>query len=227
MITILTIIIVILIYKKIFQILKNIIENIKRNKQIEQINFDYKKYNNKQILNDAITEEEYNKKQEKISSDCIIEKTIQNTKNINDTQINYNYFYKPKRYVTTLNELIFYQTLLEICKELDLILFSQVSLYSIIEVKQNLNKSLWAKYFNKINRKSIDFVLVDKTNCRIKLCIELDDKTHNKKNRIQRDLFINELFQQLHIKLLRYPVYPKYYKETLKEKIKKKIEENY
>ena len=44
----------------------------------------------------------------------------------------YSQFYKPKIYITTLNEMKFYTVLLEIAKELDYIVFSQVSLYNII-----------------------------------------------------------------------------------------------
>ena len=138
----------------------------------------------------------------------------------------YSQFYKPKIYVTTLNEMKFYSVLLEIAKELDYIVFSQVSLYNIISLKENLDYSTHTKYFNKIASKSIDFVLVDKK-CRIKLCIELDDYTHKKKNRVERDIFINELFKELEIDLLRYPVYNVYYKETLKRKIQETIKDHY
>lgn len=140
---------------------------------------------------------------------------------------NYNKYYKPKRYITTLNELNFYNVLLEIAKELDMILFSQVSLYNIISMKDNLDYSTKTKYFSKIASKSIDFVLVDRNNCRIKLCIELDDSTHYKQKRIERDNFINKLFKDLEIDLLRYPVYKTYYKDTLKKKILENIKEHY
>ena len=152
---------------------------------------------------------------------------INNYTNDNDEKINYYEFYRAKRYITTLNELHFYKVLLEIAQELDLILFSQVSLYSIIEPKKNLNYSTWTKFFNKINRKSIDFVLVDKFTCKIKLCIELDDSTHKKYRRIKRDNFIDKLFQEVGVNLLRYPVYSVYYKETLKEKILQNMYEHY
>lgn len=64
-------------------------------------------------------------------------------------QIDYKNFYKPKRYLITLNELKFYNILLEIAKELDLILFSQVSLYNILETRNNLDYRTKVKYFNK------------------------------------------------------------------------------
>lgn len=141
-------------------------------------------------------------------------------------EINYSKYYKPRRYITTLNELHFYEVLLEIAKELDLVLFCQVSLYSIIEPKENLDYSTRIKFFNKINRKSIDFVLADKKTCRVRLCIELDDSTHNQKKRIKRDEFLDQLFKQLEINLLRYPVYSVYYKETLKNKVLQNMKES-
>lgn len=150
-----------------------------------------------------------------------------NNNKVEENKNNYNKFYRPKRYLITLNELKFYNILMEIAKELDLVLFSQVSLYNIIEMQKNLDYKTRTIYFNKIASKSIDFVLVDKKDCRIKLCIELDDNTHNQAKRIDRDLFINQLFKELEINLLRYPTYNIYYKETLKNQIVAKMQEHY
>lgn len=110
-------------------------------------------------------------------------------KNYNSKYIleDYKKYYKPKRYVISLNELNFYNTLTEIANELNLTVFSQVSLYNIVEVLPNLNYTDKTKYLNKITKKSIDFVMVEKNNCRIKLCIELDDSTHKQENRKKRD----------------------------------------
>ena len=144
-----------------------------------------------------------------------------------EEKINYKQYYQPKKYVITKNELNFYNVLMQIAKELDLVVFSQVSLYNILETKQDLDYKTKTIYFNKIAAKSIDFVLVDKNNCRIKLCIELDDITHKKEKRIERDKFINQLFKELEINLLRYPVYQIYYKDTLKRKIQENMKEHY
>lgn len=138
------------------------------------------------------------------------------------TEINYKTIYKPKRYITTLTELKFYNILLEISKEMEMILFSQVSLYNIVETKYN-NQSA----FNKIRSKTIDFVLVDKENCRIKLCIELDDYTHKRPDRIERDNFINKLFKDLEINFIRFKASNYYNKEALKQRIKESIKEHY
>ena len=151
-----------------------------------------------------------------------IEQKPKDTNINNNQEINYKNMYKPKRYIISLTELNFYNILLEITKELDLILFSQVSLYNIIETKYN-NQSA----FNKIKSKTIDFVLVDKNNCRIKLCIELDDYTHNRYDRIERDKFVNKLFSDLEIDLIRFKASNYYNKEALKKRIQESIHEHY
>lgn len=93
-------------------------------------------------------------------------------------------YYRKKRYITTQNELNMYRKLLNICKKYNLILLTQVALYEIIEVNLPKDNKDYIKYFNKIKSKTIDFVIVDEDTTRIRLCIELDDYTHNYKNRI-------------------------------------------
>ncbi len=112
-------------------------------------------------------------------------------------------YYRKKRYITTQNELNMYRKLLNICKKYNLILLTQVALYEIIEVNLPKDNKDYIKYFNKIKSKTIDFVIVDEDTTRIRLCIELDDYTHNYKNRIIRDEFINNLFKNLDISILR------------------------
>ena len=123
--------------------------------------------------------------------------------------------YEKKEYLMTKNELKFYKQLKKITDKLNLTIFVQVSLYQIIKNKEY-------KDFNKIKSKSIDFVITE-NNGKIKLCIELDDSSHNKNNRIKRDNFINEIFKQTNINLLRIPVQESYNLETLENKIKEQL----
>jgi hypothetical protein len=60
--------------------------------------------------------------------------------------------------------------------------------------------------FNKISRKHIDFVLTEPETSRILCAIELDDSSHNRPDRIERDTFVNELFAVHGMPLLRVPV---------------------
>lgn len=119
--------------------------------------------------------------------------------------------YEKKTYLLTQNELKFYKLLKNITEKNNLNVFSQVALYEIIKYKN-------IKDFNKIKSKTIDFVITD-SNCKIKLCIELDDPTHIKENRQKRDEFINKLFKDLDIKLLRIPTQNYYNIKELEKNI--------
>ena len=58
---------------------------------------------------------------------------------------------------------------------------------------------------------------------KIKFCIELDDKSHERPERIERDNFINQLFNDLKIKLLRIKAKPEYNKSEIENQIMKEI----
>lgn len=136
--------------------------------------------------------------------------------NTNNEKENINIgLYEKKEYLMTKNELKFYKQLKKITDKMNLTIFTQVSLYQIIKNKEY-------KDFNRIKSKSIDFVITE-NNGKIKLCIELDDNTHNKNKRIERDNFINEIFKQTNINLLRIPVQEFYNLETLENKIKEQL----
>ena len=147
-----------------------------------------------------------------------LEKKIQTNNSTDEVIIksnNYKEDYEKKEYLLTPTELKFYKLLKTITDELNYTLFTQVALYEIVNCKNFKN-------FNKIKSKSIDFIITEK-NCKIKLCIELDDKTHNTNKRIERDTFINDMFKELDIKLLRIPVQNFYNIEELEQKIKESI----
>lgn len=147
-----------------------------------------------------------------------LEKKIQTNNSTDEVIIksnNYKEDYEKKEYLLTPTELKFYKLLKTITDELNYTLFTQIALYEIVNCKNYKN-------FNKIKSKSIDFVITEK-NCKIKLCIELDDKTHNNNKRIERDIFINDMFKELDIKLLRIPVQNFYNLEELKQKIQESI----
>jgi Protein of unknown function (DUF2726) len=53
-----------------------------------------------------------------------------------------------------------------------------------------------------INQKSVDFVICDKE-FRTVVAIELDDKTHERPDRIERDEIVEGLFKEAGIRLVR------------------------
>ncbi len=71
----------------------------------------------------------------------------------------------------------------------------------------NCTDYYWHKgYGPKISAKHIDFVLHDPNTSEIILCIELDDKSHNRLERIARDKFLNKTLETADVRLLRVPV---------------------
>lgn len=146
---------------------------------------------------------------------AIILEIIFKEKNTSIENIDYNEKYLKKEYLLTQTELKFYKLLKQITDELNLVICPQVTLYEIVK-----NKNY--KDLNRIQNKTIDFVVTEK-NLKIKLCIELDDYTHKKSKRVKRDEFINKLFADLNIKLIRIPVKNYYDIENLKNKIKESL----
>lgn len=74
----------------------------------------------------------------------------------------------------------------------------------------NCSESDWKSgYGNKIAQKHLDFVIYDRATTEIILAIELDDRSHNKQSRIERDKFIDDALaaagvRVLHIKAAEY-----------------------
>lgn len=110
--------------------------------------------------------------------------------------------YKMKEEFITENELKLYKVLKKVAYELKLDIFTQVALNRILEVN---NRRKQQQLRNRIDRKSIDFVLYDEKTKKIVCCIELDDSTHEREERIERDLFLDKIFKDT-IKLIRIKV---------------------
>ena len=118
----------------------------------------------------------------------------------------------------TKTELIFCKELKKITNKYNLLIIPQIQLQKIFKVYNKKDISS----FNKIKAKSIDFAIVD-NNYNYKMFIELDDYTHNKSNRIKRDIFINELFKKYNYKLIRIKVQNNYNLEQLENIIKEVV----
>ena len=79
---------------------------------------------------------------------------------------------------------------------------SNVRLADLFEVRHGAGRQT---AFNRICSKHVDFVLSEHGSSRILCAIELDDKSHQRPDRIQRDDFVNELFAAQNLPLLRVP----------------------
>ena len=96
-------------------------------------------------------------------------------------------------------EKTFFEILQKIIPD-DYVVYPQIRLNSILEVQAS-KKDFWT-YQNKINRKTVDFVIFDKANLQAVLVLEYDGKTHQKEERQDRDNFVDSILQSADLKIL-------------------------
>lgn len=99
----------------------------------------------------------------------------------------------------------------------------QVPLSGIVSPKDSNKHFTNYRDFNKISAKKIDFVLYNKETWAPVLAIELDDRSHLRWDRIQRDMFVNELMEGVGLAILHIPVNYSYDVEELKIRIETKV----
>lgn len=87
----------------------------------------------------------------------------------------------------------------------DFRLFGKVRVADVLEPRDGLNRSAWQSAFNKINRKHFDFVLCAPGDLSVLCAIELDDKSHQRKHRHDRDEFLAGACRAAGIPLISFP----------------------
>ena len=130
--------------------------------------------------------------------------------------------YAPQSHFLTPAELNFYRVLLQSAVDLDCHIMCKVRVADLIKVEKSLLKKgdSWQKYFNKIQAKHIDFIVCD-SQMQPKLFFELDDSSHQKKHRKERDEFLNQAFQDSGLRLIRVKVKKSYSTEKFRAGIAK------
>lgn len=115
--------------------------------------------------------------------------------------------YIKRNYLMSKAEHEFFKALQETVKDKYYIV-PQVQLSKIVEVNHYEHQK--RKYFNKIDRKSVDFVLFNKEYFTPYMAIELDDSSHMLPPREIRDDFVGSILERVGIKLIRVPVAKSY-----------------
>jgi len=69
-----------------------------------------------------------------------------------------------------------------------------------------MDKKMFWTYTNKITSKHVDFLLSDPKTAKPLIGIELDDKSHKRKDRQERDEFVDNVFSAANLPLARIPV---------------------
>jgi len=102
--------------------------------------------------------------------------------------------------------------------------FAQVHLPTILDNK--VKGQDWRAALAHINRKSVDFVLCDKAYISPKLAIELDDKSHERPDRQERDKEVERILEIAGVPLLRLENHGTFNTQELMEKIKHALEKS-
>lgn len=126
------------------------------------------------------------------------------------------YTYSRKKQFITNPEKEFYKILEEVAGD-KYYIFPQIHLSSLFK---NETVGRYHKLaFQIINRRSVDYVLCDKTTLEPIYTVELDDSTHDTAKAIMRDKSVNRLFADSNLPLIRF----KDYRSLSKEEIAKKF----
>ncbi len=109
-------------------------------------------------------------------------------------------------------ELSFYKVLAQLFKK-RYVICPKVSLKDIFYVTKAND---YITYFNRINRKHIDFLICEKSMMKPLIGIELDDSSHSKQKRQERDQYVDEVFQVAGLPLARVKASSSYNIDELK-----------
>lgn len=107
--------------------------------------------------------------------------------------------YEKKEFLLNIPERKFFEGLQKIVSD-KYFVFPQILLSSIIDTNAKGEERM--AYWNKINKKTIDFVIFSKPYLTPLLGIEYDGKTHKESNRKSRDEFVNNVLNSSGIKCL-------------------------
>lgn len=96
-------------------------------------------------------------------------------------------------------------------------LFCKVSLSDIIFVTKT---DKYMSFFNRISQRHVDFLLCESSTLKPFLAIELDDSSHNRPSRKERDRFLDEVLRAADLPLLRVSPKLQYTREEVVSQLK-------
>src|SRR5664280_750564 len=97
-------------------------------------------------------------------------------------------------------ERLFFGVLEQVTDSSKYYLFPQVSLGNLVDVEKGTRP--YQTHRNRVDRKSVDFVLCDRSTLSPVLAVELDDASHERKDRQERDAFVDEVLAKVGLPLL-------------------------
>jgi len=126
------------------------------------------------------------------------------------------YRYGRKDFFMNRAEHEFFDVLIEVLGS-SYYVFPQVHLSTILE--HRIKGQDWRAAFRRINGKSVDFVICDKTFIKPLLAIELDGRSHDVEAVRQRDADVEHIFERADLRLLRFANHGSPDRDEIKQRI--------
>jgi hypothetical protein len=95
----------------------------------------------------------------------------------------------------------------------------KVRLADILRVDEGTNRGAWQAAFNQIQSKHVDFLGCDPKDMTIKFVVELDDKSHRRQDRQERDDFVDRALATAGIPVFRFQARNSYSAEEIRKRI--------
>ena len=97
--------------------------------------------------------------------------------------------------------------------------FSKVRLADIVQPAKTGDKRAWYAAFGVIKSKHVDFAVCDPDTLEFRLIVELDDKSHDRSDRAERDQKVDDILAQANLPILHFPAKAAYSAEEIRGRI--------
>lgn len=128
--------------------------------------------------------------------------------------------YESREFLLSKGEAAFYHTLLKAAGDRYAV-FAKVRLVDILKPPSGDD---YRRQLNRILSKHIDFVLTEPATTKIIAAIELDDRSHRRQSRRERDVFLDDAMQAAGVLLVRFPARAQYDVATLRQELSTQLD---
>jgi len=102
-------------------------------------------------------------------------------------------------------------------------IMGKVRLGDIVKVKAGLDNKARQSAFNRIQSKHVDFIACDPNDLSIQFVIELDDKSHEREDRQDRDAFVDRVMEAAGIPIIHFPAKRAYAIQDIRDTLTTKL----
>ncbi len=137
---------------------------------------------------------------------------------VNEAEVEAKLPYLPRKGLLTANELSFYRVLLPMIGP-QWQLFAKVRMEDIIEVPQSVEFKERQSLRGRIKSRHVDFAICDANTLEVLMCIELDDKSHQRARAKEADAYNDRAMRDAGVPLIRVPARHAYSEAYVKSHI--------